>query len=136
MRVALEWLAALHQKDMVKLAASSRLPFVQEGFDRCSAKRAANPGDLTVLLGCVANSDQIFAASIPADPPKALADWHVIKSSDVARANKKTGAALAKKHIFVGGTIDGDGVSYQVVIAVTKDGSGVGGILLEANLSE
>src|SRR5438034_523256 len=31
---------------------------------------------------------------------------------------------------------DGDGVSYQVAIAVAKEGAGVGGILLNANLAE
>src|SRR5205807_1080671 len=74
-RVAFDWMAALRSTDVTKLAALSQIPFVQEGFDRCSAKKAETPADLTVVLGCVAHSDPIFVASIPAEPAQALSDW-------------------------------------------------------------
>jgi hypothetical protein len=133
--VAFDWLATLRSDDASKLGDLSRTPFVQRGFDRCNGKKAATPGELTVLLGCIAHSDQIFVGSIPAEPAKALSYWRVLKPSEVARANRKAATSLAKTHVLVGGAIDGDGVSYDVAIAVAKDGR-VGGILLNANLSE
>ena len=91
--------------------------------------------DLTVVLGCVAGSDEIFIASIPTDPAKALTHWRMLKLSEVVHENRKVAAKLKQQYTLVGGSMDGDGVTYQVVVAVAKDG-GVGGILISATLAE
>ena len=134
-RIALDWLRTLRSNDMDKLAAASQVPFVQEGFSNCNAKRADSAADLTLLLGCVAHSDKFFVASIPAQSD-ALADWHSLKLNDVPRGLRKKASSLAKTSVLVGGALDGDGVSYRVVIVVSKSSASVTGVLLEPNLAE
>ena len=133
-RAATGWLGLLRTKDATRVASATHLPFVQGGFSRCPTKRAETERDLAPVIDCITR-DHAFIESIPADPVKELDAWRTVKPSDIDRSNRKVAEALARTDTLVGGTLDGDGVMFRVVIAVTTSGA-IGALFVEPELAE
>jgi hypothetical protein len=132
---AVEWLTSLRGRDTPRMAALSHVPFVQRGFNRCPAGVPDPQPDLSRVLDCIAHSDEFFIKSIPENPKRDLSDWHELKVDQVAKSYRKVASTLSRSHSLVGGGLQGDGVSYDVAIAVDRDGK-IGGILMYPNLAE
>src|SRR5262245_32423219 len=48
------WIRLLKEGDVEKLAAITRLPFVQRGFGDCASKKTASVAELAIVLSCIA----------------------------------------------------------------------------------
>lgn len=128
---AIHWVAMLKSGETQRLATTSRLPFVVSGFRECTTKKVTNLGDLTILLSCMVH-ERLFIESLPteADATSSLAHWQRLKLGDVDRGARKTAKQLlAAGYTLVGGVLDGNGISYNVAVAVGTDGA-VGGLLI------
>jgi hypothetical protein len=120
---AKDWLSALRQKDYGKLKAASGFPFTEAGIGpgngKCGKKaKAATAAEFDSAANCML-LDAGFVESVPPEPDAKVVQ---LKSLDNAtfKKNMKSLQPLAKDHQFVQTTVTGDGITYQVLLAVRK----------------
>jgi hypothetical protein len=126
------WLGALREKDAGKLKAATEFPFTEAGIGPgsrpCGKKaKAASAAEFNAAADCMI-SDATFVGNIP---PSVDAKTISLAKLEVPtfKKNLKSLQPLAKDHTFVQTTVTGDGITYQVLLAVKK---GVSLVLVDA----
>ena len=117
------WLGALRQKDAGKLKAASGFPFTEAGIGpgsgHCGKRaKAANAAEFAQASECMF-ADQTFLEALPPEVTGQVVELKSLKS-ETFKKNMKSLAPLARDHQFVQTTLTGDGMSYQVLLAVKK----------------
>jgi len=137
--VVLVWLAAVRAKDAGKLASLSHAPFVESRLraDKCALKgKAQTTEDVAKLAVCIVE-DSYFVEAIPdTTVKKYFVEWKVVALSGVKKSLRKFVAPLAKSHELVSGFLTGDGLNYDLVLAVRRDGGGVDAAVAEVDAFE
>ncbi len=130
------WLGALRQKDASKLKAASGFPFTEAGIGpgsgHCGKRaKAANAAEFSQASECMF-ADQTFIEALPPEPTAKVVELKSLQSATFKK-NMKSLAPLAKDHQFVQTTLTGDGMSYEVLLAVKK---GAVSLVLAENTAE
>lgn len=133
---AKEWLGALREKDAGKLKAATAFPFTEAGIGPgsrpCGKKaKAASAAEFNAAADCMI-SDATFVGSLSPSVETRTVSLGKLEVPTFKK-NLKSLQPLAKDHTFVQTTVTGDGITYQVLLAVKK---GVSLVLVDATGGE
>ena len=117
------WLGALREKNAGKLKAVTRFPFTEAGIGPgsrpCGKKaKAASEKEFDTAADCMI-SDASFVEVIPSDPQTKTVSLGNL-NTPTFKKNMGSLKPLAKDHTFVMTTITGDGLTYEVLLAINK----------------
>lgn len=125
---AISWLETLKSGNAGALESKTASLFVQAGLE-CAKSPASTPSARAALLGCIVEANPLFSESIPtaADARAYLADWRSMTRAQLPRRLAQKVPAGAQ---LVGGSLDGNGISFKVALAIEPDGT-VAGLFVE-----
>lgn len=124
---AIAWVEAVRDKDIAKLTERTRFPAtvdVNGDAKMCRNRRAKNASTFRLVAERCIIGDYLFRDSIPPRANELASVWKAIDLDALPKrlARHRKRLSVLAGHTFIAGPLSGDGITYDVVFAVSPDG--------------